>query len=108
MIVFVVHAHWFQVFGLEDLSTFETADVVHAVASRQHLGLFMFAGLHTRAGLFPYSSRGRMEVKSLSHPFLTTPPFEAARQAPTGIIMECRYRCAALSVPWIVRIPAAS
>ena len=50
MVFFVVHAHRFQIFGLENLTTFKAAHVIDTVAPRQHLGLFMVAGLHTCGG----------------------------------------------------------
>lgn len=44
---FVVNAHGFQIFGLEDLTALQAAHVFNTIAPCQHLGFFVIAGGHT-------------------------------------------------------------
>lgn len=37
MLLVIVHRHGFEVVGLEDLATFQTAEIIHSVASDNHL-----------------------------------------------------------------------
>ena len=107
MIFFVVHAHRLQVLGFEDLTTFKATDIFDAVSPRQHLGLFMVAGLHTsgrystilitavRKSRVLWYGRSRFAGK-----------FEAGPRA-TVRMEECRPKSVIRFVPWIARTHAA-